>query len=404
MSAKKKSSANRQVAPPERADGGSREARDRALKGAKSRVSSRSTVPTASCGAPAETKDSTKTKSNRQNARKSTGPKTPQGRTKSSQNAVKHGLYAKTLVIDAPRKTENKQDYLDLVESLFKDLEPQGHFQEDLVYKIAECIWRRRRVIAAETAKIRVQLDEIHENTIRSCERYLHRLDDDDPDDAARLEELVETKMRDLIDLKSIPESNWAVLFQRYEMRLDRQLTRAFKLLKELKQMDEFKKERDGDPQKCGWVGGCAYHVPVHGQNETYRPPRDDNEVAEREKLWPTEESQREQCGTEAGQRSGVVPDESSDSPETIPSYATCGGSRCSAGLGRSVGSRRGVSLQESGPDRDKHPKYAYDLSDVPLAGEEEGDNCEVPHLERQRQVGDDGTNPEHRLQFRLMT
>ena len=36
---------------------------------------------------------------NRRNAQHSTGPRTPEGRACSAQNATKHGLYAKSLVI-----------------------------------------------------------------------------------------------------------------------------------------------------------------------------------------------------------------------------------------------------------------------------------------------------------------
>ncbi len=182
-------------------------------------------------------KKSKKAQSNRQNAQKSTGPKTEEGKAKSSQNAVKHGLYAETIVIESPQLKENKQAYIDLIDSLFNDLEPEGLLQEDLVYKIAECIWRRRRVIAAETAKIREQLDYIDPALIRGYEKRMGRYDLDDPEDVKRLEEKVANEVRNEVGKRSIPRDDYAMLYQRYEMRLDRQMTRAFKLLRELKQM-----------------------------------------------------------------------------------------------------------------------------------------------------------------------
>ncbi|MHC4445109.1 MAG: hypothetical protein ACYTA5_21125 [Planctomycetota bacterium] len=44
---------------------------------------------------------------NRQNAKKSTGPKTPEGKARSSQNALKHGLLARQILIndDDPPQT-----------------------------------------------------------------------------------------------------------------------------------------------------------------------------------------------------------------------------------------------------------------------------------------------------------
>jgi hypothetical protein len=46
-------------------------------------------------------------KANRQNARKSTGPKTAEGKATASKNAVKHGLFAAEAVIEG----ENQADY-----------------------------------------------------------------------------------------------------------------------------------------------------------------------------------------------------------------------------------------------------------------------------------------------------
>ena len=39
---------------------------------------------------------------NRQNARQSTGPKTPDGKARTSRNALKHGLLARDVVIGGP--------------------------------------------------------------------------------------------------------------------------------------------------------------------------------------------------------------------------------------------------------------------------------------------------------------
>jgi hypothetical protein len=80
-----------------------------------------------------------KIEANRRNAKKSTGPKTPPGKTISSWNSLKHGLVAKRLV------TLNEKDgkeFSDLLTALRQDLEPVGVLEELLVEKIAHEYWK----------------------------------------------------------------------------------------------------------------------------------------------------------------------------------------------------------------------------------------------------------------------
>jgi len=57
---------------------------------------------------------------NRDNAQKSTGPKTVQGKSYSSRNAMKHGLFSKELVItDGPQK-EDREKFELLLEDLIE--------------------------------------------------------------------------------------------------------------------------------------------------------------------------------------------------------------------------------------------------------------------------------------------
>jgi hypothetical protein len=99
---------------------------------------------------------------NRQNAQKSTGPKTAHGKAVISRNAFKHGLYADDIIIDSPYLKENKVEYDLLLSSLIDELKPIGRFQEYLVCKIANCLWRSRRAIIAETAQINRQLKNVN--------------------------------------------------------------------------------------------------------------------------------------------------------------------------------------------------------------------------------------------------
>lgn len=84
---------------------------------------------------------------NRKNAQKSTGPQTEEGKERSSQNSVKHGVLARALVIQG----ENIAMYQEFREQLFDDLHPVGAMEVLLVEKIVNYAWRLRRAIQAES-------------------------------------------------------------------------------------------------------------------------------------------------------------------------------------------------------------------------------------------------------------
>ena len=61
-------------------------------------------------------------KANRQNAQKSTGPKTAKGKVVVAQNAIKHGLFAQENVI----KCEKQSDFDEFCAELLAGLAPVG--------------------------------------------------------------------------------------------------------------------------------------------------------------------------------------------------------------------------------------------------------------------------------------
>ncbi len=141
-------------------------------------------------------------KSNKENARKSTGPKTDSGKAVSSQNSTKHGLYSRDIVIKSSKLNESREQYENLVVDMFNEFSPVGRFQEQLVFKIANCLWRSQRVIRAETAHLE---DRLNDNFTIRTPGYQN--------------------------FKSIPDDYYSKLILRYELRLDRQLTRCYRLL-----------------------------------------------------------------------------------------------------------------------------------------------------------------------------
>ena len=86
--------------------------------------------------------------SNRANARRSTGPKTPRGKARSSSNALKHGLTAAKIVIG----DENPQEFEALRANFERDFQSETDFERELVERIASYTWRLRRIPVFEAA------------------------------------------------------------------------------------------------------------------------------------------------------------------------------------------------------------------------------------------------------------
>ncbi|MHC4605130.1 MAG: hypothetical protein ACYS6W_17580, partial [Planctomycetota bacterium] len=81
------------------------------------------------------------TKANRQNAQKSTGPRTAEGKAAVAQNAVKHGLFAVQEVIS----TENQAEFDLLREQLSAELAPVGVVESLLAQRAVSLAWRLKR-------------------------------------------------------------------------------------------------------------------------------------------------------------------------------------------------------------------------------------------------------------------
>ncbi|MCZ2146763.1 MAG: hypothetical protein LC126_03195 [Bryobacterales bacterium] len=79
---------------------------------------------------------------NRENAQKSTGPKTPAGKAASSRNALKEGFSASFAIV-AP---EDRQCYDEFLTGLREELQPRGVQEEDLFRRISLASWNIRRI------------------------------------------------------------------------------------------------------------------------------------------------------------------------------------------------------------------------------------------------------------------
>src|SRR6185369_854378 len=90
---------------------------------------------------------------NRRNARRSTGPTTAEGKLRSRQNAVRHGLTAETVI----GALEDAEDYRAFEAAVIADYDAQSAVERELVLRLASLLWRIRRASTMETGLFQIQ-------------------------------------------------------------------------------------------------------------------------------------------------------------------------------------------------------------------------------------------------------
>jgi hypothetical protein len=90
-----------------------------------------------------------RTRANRENAKKSTGPRTDAGREASSKNAAKHGLFAAD-VSKYLRTEEESQRYDRFISGMVSDLRPVGDYENILARRAADIQFRLEVLRTAE--------------------------------------------------------------------------------------------------------------------------------------------------------------------------------------------------------------------------------------------------------------
>jgi hypothetical protein len=95
-------------------------------------------------------------KANRQNALKSTGPRSMAGKLASSANATQHGILSRHLILPG----ESRAEFDALLQQLMAEQQPVGTLEQALVERMAVALWRQRRLVAAETAQAELRQGE----------------------------------------------------------------------------------------------------------------------------------------------------------------------------------------------------------------------------------------------------
>jgi len=89
-----------------------------------------------------------KVAANRENARRSTGLRTPAGKRAARRNALKHGLLAQEVLL----ASENARDLEELARRLRAALRPADDLEALLVDRVVSCAWDRKEVLAHGSA------------------------------------------------------------------------------------------------------------------------------------------------------------------------------------------------------------------------------------------------------------
>ena len=109
---------------------------------------------------------------NRENAKLSTGPRTEEGKRRTSRNAIKHGFRAKDPLIPG----EDPEEFARHNAELMNDLGPASVVEQNLVDQLVDITWRLKRFGRIEAAIINDLFDkaaEQEENQDKDGEQLL---------------------------------------------------------------------------------------------------------------------------------------------------------------------------------------------------------------------------------------
>jgi hypothetical protein len=78
---------------------------------------------------------------NAANAQHSTGPRTPEGKERSSQNATRHGLTSTRLIVH----DDEREEFEELQSCLREEVRPEGALEQDVFTQLIHASWNLRR-------------------------------------------------------------------------------------------------------------------------------------------------------------------------------------------------------------------------------------------------------------------
>ena len=170
---------------------------------------------------------------NRNNAKKSTGPRTENGKAWAKRNAVKHGLRAEHIITVG----ENKIEFEELKDQFVKELQPIDIISMQLVNRIVLTAWNLQRSDKIQSGMLAYEMLSYEADEYKSKLKEIHHADFA----GSQIKVPYQNLLMGLSFLRDCDSSNAMVKLGSYETRL---LNRYSQLLEQLKKYKEQKYER----------------------------------------------------------------------------------------------------------------------------------------------------------------
>ena len=184
-------------------------------------------------------------KANRNNAKKSTGPRTEEDKSRVSKSALKHGLLARDTVLPG----EDPAEFDRQLAALEADIQPANSLEFELVRQIADAQWRMRRLTRLETGFIAAAVD--------NTRRYMEKRRPDELRPGYDGETL-------LLGSAMLERTQALVHLARYDGHLSRRFFRAVKQLADLRRDERKSRETSSSANSYTATDSCpGRYVPV---------------------------------------------------------------------------------------------------------------------------------------------
>jgi len=167
------------------------------------------------------TKSKSITKRNRENALLSTGPRSLEGKKRSSMNSLQHGLRSEKPVISG----ESESQWLEHLSMVEDSLCPANALERHIVGQIALTSWRQFRLVRYELAATE-RAEKLAEEMWRDWVRFDPLLFADSD------------KLAAFAELAVVPDNKRLGKLLRYEAHLDRRLTRLLEQLEKVRKLN----------------------------------------------------------------------------------------------------------------------------------------------------------------------